>query len=139
MTEAVNATPGPPPGRTDDALAQSDVAAMLRYGLSFGGAHRTALFGDGAVAAAVRLDRLGVPPRAVAFLAKTTRAGGVRYAAGLEEPVAGADAAGTVRSWLETAATVVSGPDGDENVAGWLQAVADILALRLTTRAASGT
>lgn len=49
--------------------------AMLRYGLSFTGPHRTALFGDGAVGAAVLLDRLGVQPRAVAFLAKVVRGG----------------------------------------------------------------
>lgn len=127
----------PPPGRTDDELAQADLAAMLRYGLSFGGPHRAALFGDGAVGAAVRLDRLGVPPRAVAFLAKVVRTGGVRYASELEEPVPGEAAVDEVRSWLETAATVANGPDGDEHTARWLEAVAEILSLRLTTRAAA--
>jgi hypothetical protein len=130
----MNSASTPPPGRTDDELAQADQAAMLRYGLSFGGPHRTALFGDGAVGAAVRLDRLGVPPRAVAFLAKVVRSGGVRYAAELPEPVGGEAAAEAVRTWLETAATVATGPDGDEDTARWLEAVAEILSLRLTAR-----
>ncbi|MDT0381893.1 hypothetical protein RM572_24320 [Streptomyces sp. DSM 42041] len=132
-----SASTPPPPSRTDDELAQADPAAMLRYGLSFGGPHRTALFGDGAVGAAVRLDRLGVPPRAVAFLAKVVRSGGARYAAELEEPVPGEAAAEQVRGWLETAAAVVTGPDGDEQAARWLEAVAEILSLRVTTRRAA--
>lgn len=126
-------TPAPHPARTDEDLARSDLPAMLRYGLSFPGAHRTALFGDGAVGAAVLLDRGGVQPRAVAFLAKVVRAGGVRYAAGLPEPVPGEDAA-AVRSWLESAADVAVGADGDETAARWLEAVAEILALRRTVR-----
>ncbi|RAJ70066.1 hypothetical protein K378_01227 [Streptomyces sp. Amel2xB2] len=124
----------PPPGRTDEELARSDLPAMLRYGLSFAGPHRTALFGDGAVGAAVLLDRRGVPPRAVAFLAKVVRSGGVRYAAGLPEPVPGAQAAATVRSWLESAADVANGLDGDETTARWLEAVAEVLGLRRTHR-----
>lgn len=134
----MNATSDPGPGRADDDLAQADVTAMLRYGLSFHGAHRTALFGDGAVAAANQLDRLGVPPRAVAFLAKVVRNGGVGYAAELDAPLPGADAADAARSWLETAATVASGPDGDEDVARWLEAVAELLAFRHRARAATG-
>ncbi|MFD5427560.1 hypothetical protein, partial [Streptomyces sp. NPDC127084] len=99
MTSAPQASP---PSRTDDELARSDIAAMLRYGLSFAGPHRTALFGDGAVGAAVLLDRLGVQPRAVAFLAKVVRSGGVRYAAELREPVPGDEAVAMVRAWLES-------------------------------------
>ncbi|MGW2831554.1 hypothetical protein [Streptomyces sp. NPDC001286] len=119
-----------PPGRTDDELAQSDIPAMLRYGLSFAAPHRTALFGDGAVGAAVLLDRLGIQPRAVAFLAKVVRSGGVRYAAELREPVPGDDAASMVRTWLESAATTADGVDGDEQAARWLEAVAELLGLR---------
>lgn len=126
----------PPPGRTDDELAQSDIPAMLRYGLSFAGPHRTALFGDGAVGAAVLLDRQDVQPRAAAFLAKVVRSGGVRYAAGLPEPVPGEAASAMVRSWLESAADVASGPDGDETAARWLEAVAEVLAMRRTARSA---
>ena len=125
-----SASQTPPPGRTDEELAQSDIPAMLRYGLSFAGPHRTALFGDGAVGAAVLLDRLGIQPRAVAFLAKVVRSGGVRYAAGLREPVPGDDAASMVRTWLESAATTADGVDGDEQAARWLEAVAELLGLR---------
>ncbi len=130
----MNPAPSPAAGRTDDELAQSDLPAMLRYGLSFAGSHRTALFGDGAVGAAVLLDRLGIPPRSVAFLAKVVRSGGVRYAAELPEPVPGDSVSAMVRTWLETADTVVTGPDGDEDTARWLEAVAELLALRLTSR-----
>ncbi|MFC4495441.1 hypothetical protein ACFPA8_15005 [Streptomyces ovatisporus] len=119
-----------PPARTDDELAALDPASMLRYGLSFGGAHRTALFGDGAICAAVRLDRLGVQPRAAAFVAKIVRSGGVRYAAALPAPVPGDEAAALVRSWLESASDVATDPDGDETCARWLEAVAEILVLR---------
>ncbi|MFJ4364502.1 hypothetical protein [Streptomyces chartreusis] len=119
-----------PPGRTDDELARSDIPAMLRYGLSFTGPHRTALFGDGAVGAAVLLDRLGIRPRAVAFLAQVVRSGGVRYAAELREPVPGEEAVSMVRAWLESAATAVDGVDGDEDAARWLETVAELLGLR---------
>ncbi|SCK39808.1 hypothetical protein [Streptomyces sp. WMMB 322] len=124
----------PPPGRSDDDLARSDIPAMLRYGLSFAGPHRTALFGDGAVGAAVLLDRRGIRPRAVAFLAEIVRSGGTRYAAGLTEPVPGEEASAVVRSWLESAADVASGVGGDEDVARWLEAVAELLGLRLAAR-----
>jgi len=124
-----------PPGRTDDELAQSDISAMLRYGLSFAGPHRTALFGDGAVGAAVLLDRLGIQPRAVAFLAKVVRSGGVRYAAELPEPVPGDEAASMVRAWLESASTAANGIDGDEETARWLEAVAELVGLRHSHRA----
>ncbi|MGW2571251.1 hypothetical protein [Streptomyces sp. NPDC001537] len=122
------------PGRTDDELAHSDIPAMLRYGLSFAGPHRTALFGDGAVGAAVLLDRLGIQPRAVAFLAKVVRSGGVRYAAELPEPVPGEEAVSMVRAWLEAAATAADGIDGDEEAASWLEAVAELLSLRRVHR-----
>ncbi|MFD8308393.1 hypothetical protein ACFV29_39595 [Streptomyces sp. NPDC059690] len=125
-----SASQTPPLGRTDDELAQSDIPAMLRYGLSFAGPHRTALFGDGAVGAAVLLDRLGIQPRAVAFLAKVVRSGGVRYAAELGGPVPGADAVSLVRTWLASAATTADGVDGDEQAARWLEAVAELLGLR---------
>jgi hypothetical protein len=122
------------PARTDDELAALDPATMLRYGMSFAGAHRTALFGDGAVCAAVRLDRLGVQPRAVAFVAKVVRSGGVRYAADLSEPVPGEEAAAQLRAWLESAAAVATGVEADETCARWLEAVAEILTLRHVTR-----
>ncbi|WP_338676572.1 hypothetical protein V1460_29085 [Streptomyces sp. SCSIO 30461] len=131
MTSAPQASP---PGRTDDELARSDIPTMLRYGISFAGRHRTALFGDGAVGAAVLLDRLGVQPRAVAFLAKVVRGGGVRYAAELREPVPGDEAVSVVRAWLEAAATAGNGIDGGEMAARWLEAVAELLGLRVVHR-----
>ncbi|MEU9110352.1 hypothetical protein AB0D04_00825 [Streptomyces sp. NPDC048483] len=135
---AMNPTPPLSPARTDDELAQLDVPALLRYGLGFGGHHRTTLFGDGAVGAAVVLDRLGVPPRSVAFLAKVTRSGGVPYAAELPEPVPGDAAGPLVRTWLGSAASVVHTVEGDEVVARWLESVAAIIALRFTHRSRSG-
>ncbi|MFE3886071.1 hypothetical protein ACFXPQ_24720 [Streptomyces lydicus] len=126
--------PTPPPGKTDGELATLDVTALLRYGIGFGGSHRTALFGDGAVGAAVVLDRQGVLPRAVAFLAGVVRSGGTGYAAALPEPVPGGAAAALVRGWLESAASVVRTVDGDQEVARWLESVAALMALRLTYR-----
>ncbi|MYS42626.1 hypothetical protein GTY23_15560, partial [Streptomyces sp. SID5998] len=77
----------PPASRTDDeVLATTDVAVLLRYGLTLDG-FRTALSGDGAIAAAVALDRLGVVPRSLAYVADVVRAGGLRYAAELPEPL----------------------------------------------------
>ncbi|MFG2533030.1 hypothetical protein [Streptomyces sp. NPDC048516] len=127
--------PTPPPGKTDDELATLDVAALLRYGIGFGGSHRTTLFGDGAVGAAVVLDRQGVLPRAVAFLAEVVRSGGTGYAAALPEPVPGDAAAQLVRGWLQSAASVVRTVEGDQDVARWLESVAALMALRLTYRA----
>ncbi|MGW2335083.1 hypothetical protein ACWCXS_14105 [Streptomyces sp. NPDC001685] len=124
------APPSPPTGRTDDELAQQDIPSMLRFGLSFAGPQRGALFGDGAVGAAVLLDRLGVQPRAVAFLAEVVRSGGARYAAELPEPVPGDAAVALVRSWLQAAATTARGIDGDLETARWLDAVAELLGLR---------
>ncbi|MGX1757907.1 hypothetical protein ACWIG5_13515 [Streptomyces lydicus] len=126
--------PTPPPGKTDDELATLDVTALLRHGIGFGGSHRTALFGDGAVGAAVVLDRQGVLPRAVAFLAEVVRSGGTGYAAALPEPVPGDAAAALVRGWLQSAASVVRTVDGDQEVARWLGSVAALMALRLTYR-----
>lgn len=127
--------PTPPPGKTDDELATLDVAALLRYGIGFGGSHRTTLFGDGAVSAAVVLDRQGVLPRAVAFLATVVRSGGTGYAATLPEPVPGDAASQLVRGWLQSAAPLVRTVDGDQDVARWLESVAALMALRLTCRA----
>ncbi|MFJ3952341.1 hypothetical protein ACIPXV_20190 [Streptomyces libani] len=126
--------PSPSPGRTDDELATLDVTALLRYGIGFGGPHRTTLFGDGAVGAAVVLDRQRVLPRAVAFLAEVVRSGGAGYAAALPEPVPGDAAAQLVRGWLQSAASVVRTVEGDQDVARWLRSVSTLMALRLTYR-----
>ncbi|MEV8306790.1 hypothetical protein AB0P36_05350 [Streptomyces flavidovirens] len=124
--------------KTDDELAELDVATLLRFGLGEGSRMRTALFGDGAVAAAVVLGRAGVYPRAVAFLAKIVRSGGAAYAAGLEAPVPGEDAGSTVRAWLEAGASVRRTVEDDEMLARWLSAVAEIMAVRQMAAGATG-
>ncbi|MFJ9585859.1 hypothetical protein [Streptomyces acidicola] len=125
--------------KTDDELAELDIATLLRFGLGEGSRMRTALFGDGAVGAAVVLGRAGVYPRAVAFLAKIVRGGGAAYAAGLDEPVPGEDAGSTVRAWLEAGASVRRTVEDDETLARWLSAVAEIMAVRgMVTRTTGG-
>jgi hypothetical protein len=115
-------------GKTDDELAALDVPTLLRAGLDTG-AGRTELFGDGAVAAAIRLDQAGVLPRSVTFLAEIVRSGGPRYAAELPEPLPRPAQTSVVRPWLSAAA----GADGEE-LARWLEAVAAVLALRANAR-----
>lgn len=124
--------------KTDDELAELDIATLLRFGLGEGSRMRTALFGDGAVGAAVVLGREGVYPRAVAFLAKIVRSGGAAYAAGLDEPVPGEDAGRTVRAWLEAGASVRRTVEDDDTLARWLSAVAEIMAVRGTAAGTAG-
>ncbi|MCT4353424.1 hypothetical protein M5362_09830 [Streptomyces sp. Je 1-79] len=124
-----------PPDRTDDELAQLEITVLLRYGLAAEpGSRRTALFGDGAAAAAVILDRLGTEPRSVAFLADTVRAGGLARAVELPEPLPRREAAVLVREWLRAAAELVGGPAVDDTAATWLRAVATIIELKQRTR-----
>jgi hypothetical protein len=128
----------PTPGvhRTDEELRALDVAALLRDGLhAAADPARMELFGDGVVAAALAADRLGVPPRSLAFLAEIVRRGGIGYAAGLPEPLPGAARSALARGWLEAAAEVSSGVDGDDELARWLDAVAVVVGVR---RQASG-
>jgi hypothetical protein len=115
-------------GKTDAELAELDVVSLLRAGLD-GGA-RSELFGNGAVAGAIHLDRAGVLPRSVSFLAEIVRSGGTGYAAALEEPLPTPSQSGVIRPWLDVAV----GTDDDETFARWLQAVSAILDLRLSTR-----
>ncbi|MCQ6555766.1 hypothetical protein NPS70_21575 [Streptomyces sp. C10-9-1] len=125
-----------PPDRTDDELALLDITLLLRYGLAAEpGGLRTALFGDGAAAAAVLLDRLGTEPRSVAFLADTVRAGGLARAADLPEPLPRREAAVLVRDWLRTGAELAAGPAVDDSAAAWLRAVATIIELKQLARA----
>ncbi|MFJ9844999.1 hypothetical protein ACIRYZ_32060 [Kitasatospora sp. NPDC101155] len=118
---------------SDDRLAEMDIEVLLRLGLPADGVVRSVLFGDGAVAAAITADRLGVLPRAVVFLGEVVRSGGTVFAAELPEPLPG-PAAAPARGWLAAAATVVRDPAGDRLVARWLDAVAAVLALRVTNR-----
>ncbi|MGW0187130.1 hypothetical protein ACWDV7_15400 [Streptomyces sp. NPDC003362] len=121
--------------RTDDELAGLDIAALIRYGLTAApGPLRTSLFGDGAVGAAVLLDRLGTEPRSVAFLAETVRAGGVAHALTLPEPLPRPEAAALVRDWLESAASLAGGVRADDATARWLRAVASLVELRQSVR-----
>lgn len=136
---APHSAPAPAPApRTEAELAERDLTVLLRYGLTRPGPQRTALFGDGAVGAAVTLDGLGVRPRAVAYLAKLVRAGGVRHAAALPEVLPGAQANALVLDWLTTAAAHDPGVDGDEAMARWLMAVADVMGLREAVRPEEG-
>jgi hypothetical protein len=118
---------------TDAELAELDIPALLRAGLTEESEHRT-LFGEGAVGAAVVLDRLHVIPRSLTYLASVVRAGGVGAAAGLAEPLPETGQTDAIRPWLSTAAEAVSTVDGDEDVARWLEAVATIVSARLTAR-----
>ncbi|MGW7355584.1 hypothetical protein ACWGI0_02585 [Streptomyces sp. NPDC054802] len=125
-----------PPDRTDDELARLDITVLLRYGLTAErGPRRTALFGDGAAAAAVILDRLATEPRSVAFLADTVRAGGLARAAELPEPLPRRDAAVLVREWLRAGTELVGGTAVDDTAATWLRAVATIIDLKQLARA----
>ncbi|MCD7441454.1 hypothetical protein K4B79_24910 [Streptomyces lincolnensis] len=132
-------SPDPTPAtRTDDELlAATDIPVLLRYGLTQD-AFRTALFGDGAVAAAVTLDRLGVVPRSVHFVAEIVRAGGLAYSAGLPEPLPSREASAHLRDWLETAAQAAPGQDRDtraDRTARWLDTVTELIGLRRDARA----
>ncbi|MFI2203865.1 hypothetical protein ACH47Z_24415 [Streptomyces sp. NPDC020192] len=120
--------------RTDDeVLAATDIGMLLRYGLTQDTFH-TALFGDGAVAAAVTLDRLGVLPRSVTFLAEIVRSGGLAYAAALPEPLPSPEPAELLRDWLTGAAQTAATPEAEIRAARWLDAVAEIIALRRAVR-----
>lgn len=120
---------------TDEELRALDIPLLLRYGLTLEGAHRTALFGDGAVAAALVAEDHHVYPRGVAYLGEVVRRGGVRSAAKLPEPLPGC-AAGPAKEWLATAASVVEDGDvdADETVARWLEATAAVMELRRGSR-----
>ncbi|MFJ5232136.1 hypothetical protein ACIQBJ_19840 [Kitasatospora sp. NPDC088391] len=125
-------TTAPGPHRTDAELAALDVPVLLRFGLPRPGPHRRGLFGEGAVAAALRAEACGAVPHAVAYLAELVRAAGLRAAAELPEPLAGPDAAALAREWLEAARSVLAPGDlgTEELVADWLDAVALVLGVR---------
>jgi hypothetical protein len=117
-------------GLTDDQLQALDLDAILVEGLRSPTA-AARLFGDGAVAAAIRADRLDVQPRSLIFLAEIVRRGGIAYAAGLPEPLTTAEQSDLVREWLAVAALAAS---GDQGFAHWLDAVAAILGMRQAVR-----
>lgn len=119
----------------DTDLAQFDIAGMLGAGLS-GEAEvvRRDLFGIGAVGAAVILDRLGTFPRSLSYLAEVVRAGGVRYAAELAEPLPEPAQIAVIRPWLTAAVGVGDSVDVDDVMARWLRAVATVLVVRSAGR-----
>lgn len=123
---------------TDAELRTLDIPLLLRYGLTLGGAHRTVLFGDGAVAAALAAEDLGVLPRGMAFLGRVVRSGGLARAVALPEPLPGEEAAQVAHEWLVAAHSVVEDGDvdGAETVARWLEAAAAIMELRRATHTA---
>lgn len=116
--------------KSEDDLRALDVPTMLRYGLAFPGPYRSALFGEGAVSAALAAADLDVLPRSLAFLAEVVRSGGTRYAADLDEPLPGEAATRLARGWLTSAATTATSTDADQLLARWLDAVAEILGVR---------
>ncbi|MER5854486.1 hypothetical protein ABT131_02440 [Streptomyces sp900105245] len=126
-------SPAPESRSDDEVLAGTDVTLLLRYGLTEE-AFRTALFGDGAIAAAVTLDRLGVLPRSLVFVAEIVRSGGLAYAAGLPEPLPSPEPAAVLRDWLSGAAQTATTPEAETRAARWLEAVAELVALRRSAR-----
>jgi hypothetical protein len=114
--------------RTDTELAETDVPVLLRSGLP----HDPRVFSDGAIAAAIAADRLGVQPRSITFLAEIVRRGGIEFATGLPEPLPTPQAAELARSWIEAAAHVpwADGFEGGNTLARWLDAVATVLSAR---------
>jgi hypothetical protein len=126
-------------GLTDRELGQLDVPALIRSGLVDGSPARTALFGDGTVAAAIAADRLSTRPRSLVFLAEVVRRGGIAYAAGLPEPLPGPARAALARDWLSAASTAAAAAPAstaaaadaaDERFARWLVGVAVVLGAR---------
>lgn len=111
-------------------LAGLDVPALLRAGLTVDGAARRELFGDGAVAAAVRLHQVSTIPRSVTFLAEVVRSAGCAVAAGLPEPLPRQDQTEVVGPWLGAAAEVAEHVEDDDVMATWLTSVATLLAAR---------
>lgn len=113
---------------SETELAALDIPALWQAG------DRGRLFGEGAVGAGITLHRLGTIPRSLTYLADLIRAGGVQRSLALPEPLPSPEQTDALRPWLQAAADTVTGLDGDEEVARWLDAVATIIAARLATR-----
>jgi hypothetical protein len=117
-----------------NSMSETELAALDIPALWQTGDHGR-LFGKGSVAAGIVLHRLGTIPRSLTYLADLVRAGGVRRALDLPEPLPSEEQTEALRPWLRAAADSVSGVDGDEEVARWLDAVATIIAARLAAQA----
>jgi hypothetical protein len=125
--------------RSDDEMARIDVAALIRDGLGQRvGDKAVALRGDGAIAAAIAVDRLGGFPRSLTFLAEVVRRGGRAYAAELPEPLPTPELSTLAGGWLAAAAELPDSPEVDGTFARWLDAVAQLVELRRRTRGTSG-
>lgn len=125
--------------RGDEELAALDLPVLIREGLTDRQRHGR-LFGEGAVGAAVLLDRARVRPRSVTYLATVVRAGGLRYAAQLAEPLPEPEAGALAAGWLGAAAEAegAGAPECAERFARWLEAVATVIAVRLVNRGEPG-
>ncbi|MEV6964775.1 hypothetical protein AB0M47_06620 [Hamadaea sp. NPDC051192] len=113
---------------TDAELLGLDVPALLRSGLP----RDPKLYAEGAIAAALAADRLGVLPRSITYLAEIVRRGGIAYALTLAEPLPEPEQAELITSWLTAAAEVrwADGFEGGDAMARWLDAVAVVLSAR---------
>jgi hypothetical protein len=120
---------GRPGTRTEDELLSLDVPQLIAAGLPDPSSQAARwLFAEGAVAAAVRADQLGVQPRSLTFLAEIIRRGGIAYGAGLPEPLPLPEQSDLVRPWMVAALDVEA--DASVRFAHWLDAVAAIVAVR---------
>ncbi|GAB3874736.1 hypothetical protein GCM10029964_017230 [Kibdelosporangium lantanae] len=117
-----------PNSKSETELASLDIPSLWQAG------DRGQLFGEGAVGAGIVLHRLGTIPRSLTYLAELVQAGGVRRALDLPEPLPTPEQTDALRPWLRAAADSVTGLDGDEEVARWLNAVATIIAARLAAQ-----
>ncbi|MCP2328846.1 hypothetical protein HDA40_007353 [Hamadaea flava] len=113
---------------TDAELLGLDVPALLRDGLP----RDPKLYAEGAIAAALAADRLGVLPRSITYLAEIVRRGGIAYALTLPEPLPEPEQAELVTAWLTAAAEVrwADAFEGGDAMARWLDAVAVVLSAR---------
>jgi hypothetical protein len=116
---------------TEHDLLATDLPPMLRNIVD-----DRRVFGEGAVAAALRLAALDAYPRSLTFLAEVVRRGGLAVALGVSELMPTAEQHALVRGWLEAAAdTSDDDPFArEEAMARWLGSVATILAVRASAR-----
>lgn len=121
-----------------------DIAAAITRGLApdgdghegdgHGGNARRTMFSEAAIAASWQVERLGIGPYPLRFLARHVRAAGCAGALNLPEPLIGAEATQLVRVWLTAASAADEGLAGDDQFAQWLDMVAALIAIRRKTR-----
>jgi hypothetical protein len=119
-----------PAVRRDSDLRSLDVPAAITRGLLMAGVPRRLLFTDAAIAASWQAQDLGVGPYPVDFLGCCVRAGGVRAALDLPEPLIGAAQTALAREWLSAALAAGESVERDVLVANWLGTVSALLAVR---------